>query len=347
MTQANTGSMKAARYSGPQSLIVEERAMPAPGTGEALLRVTTCGICGTDLHFYSGRWPQPEFTPGHEIVGHVLEAGADVQGWHPGDRVVVEPIVFCGHCRFCLRGETNRCQNFKFISTTRDGGFANAVTVPAKCLHHLPDNIPDPVAALIEPLAVGVHAVRVGQVSPGAVVAVCGAGAIGLMTAVAALDAGAARVLSSARHPHQQEAAIALGAEAVSPDGLEDAVQAATGGAGADIVFETVGGAGQAVGQALSAVRSGGVVVLVGGFTRPTSVHLARVVNREIQLRGSNCYSRDHSPTDFERSIEIAASGSRPLDRLVTHHAPLSEISRAFQTALDKSTGAIKVQVKC
>ena len=347
MSEIQTASepILAARYSGPKAIGIQQ--VPAAGLGseEVKIAVSACGICGTDLHFFSGRWPQPGFTPGHEIAGTIIEIGPGVKDWKPGDRVCVEPIVACGTCSYCQRGEISLCRSFQFISVHRDGGFATRVVVPQDCLYKLPPELSDDLAALVEPLAVGVHAARVGGIGPGDRVVVCGSGTIGLSCVVAARALGASQVTSAARHPHQAETARQLGAIPVAPEDLEKAVLDATAGEGSDIVIETVGGPGQAVGQALGVVRSGGTVVLAGGFTRPTSVHLARVVNREIRLVGSNCYSRDHTPTDFEMAIRIATSGSYPLERIVTHRFPLGEIADAFAAALDKSTGAIKVQV--
>ncbi|HET6383758.1 MAG TPA: alcohol dehydrogenase catalytic domain-containing protein [Armatimonadota bacterium] len=339
--------MNAARYDGKQSILVEDRPGIEPGPDEVRLAVSLCGICGTDLHFYSGRWPQPEFTPGHEIAGAIDAVGPGVGGWLPGDRVCVDPSLSCGKCAFCHRGETNRCQDFQFISIHRAGGMASHLVVPTSCLHRIPDSMSDSLAALVEPLAVGVHAIRIASLAHDETVVICGLGAIGLACVAAAREAGAGPIIASGRYPHQREAAARLGAVPVAPEDLEAAVANATHGVGADIAFETVGGAGQAVGQAIGAVRAGGAVVLVGGFTRPASIHLWRVVSREIRLLGANCYSRDRSPTDFEKAMDLAEPGRFRLDELVTHRIPLAEVAKAFQLSSDKSSGAIKVQLEC
>lgn len=340
-------TIQAAHYTGAQTIVVEEHPLEGPEPGEVTIAVSTCGVCGSDLHFYAGRWSQPQCSPGHEITGVVAAIGAGVEGWAPGDRVVVDPIVPCGRCVFCQRGEINRCMDMKFISVHRDGGFTSAFSAPASCLLRVPQTVSESVAALVEPLAVGVRACRVGGIAQGDTVVVCGAGSIGLLAIVAAREAGARQVLCSARHPQQKEAAERLGAQAIASEEMEEAVKAATEGVGADVVLETIGGAGQVVGQALSVVRSGGAIVLVGGFTRPTSIHLGRVVGREIRILGTSCYSRSQKPTDFELALSIAASGKYPLETLVTHQFPLADIAEAFKTALDKSSGAIKVQVGC
>src|SRR5579872_7260271 len=115
----------AARYTGPQAIVVEEREAVVPGPGDVTIAVSTCGVCGTDLHFFAGRWPQPEHTPGHEIAGTITAVGEGVEGWRVGERVCVEPILPCGECRFCLAAEWNRCLKYRFISVHSDGGFAS------------------------------------------------------------------------------------------------------------------------------------------------------------------------------------------------------------------------------
>ena len=342
-----SGTLKSVRFTGKQAIEVSDQEPAVPGAGEVLIAVRLCGICGSDLHFYTGRWGQPQVVPGHEITGVISLLGPEVTGWRSGQRVCVEPVVACGTCAFCHRGETNRCRNLKFLSYDRDGGMASTMVVPVDSLHALPDEMSDSLGALIEPLAVGVHAARVGGVQEGDTVVVCGAGTIGLMTAVAARDSGARQVICSGRYPHQREIATHLGAVAVAPEDLETVVNDATEGLGADVVFETIGGAGQAVGQAVASARPGGAVVLVGGFSRPTSIHLQRVVGRELRILGSNCYDRARTPTDFELAIEIAASQRYRLEQLITHHLPIGEALRGFEIASDKSSGAIKVQLEC
>ena len=342
-----TDFMPAARLQGPKAIGVTSQTVPAPGAAEVRVRVEVCGVCGTDLHFFTGRWPQPAFTLGHEFSGVVTAVGEDAAPWRVGDKVCVEPVLSCGRCRACRRGENNLCSEFRFLSIHLDGGMAEQAIVPVKCLHAIPEGMSASRAALAEPLAVAIHACRVGGVKAGDTVVVCGAGSIGLLTAAAAGSAGAAEVIVSGRHPHQQEAANSLGARGVAPDDLEAAVAAATDGEGADVIIETVGGAGQAVGQALAAVRPGGTVVLVGGFTRPASVHLWRVVSRESRVLGAYCYNHAHAPTDFERALQLLSEEGDDLERLITHRLPLSEVCEAFGLALDKSSHAIKVQMLC
>ncbi|MCA1596269.1 MAG: alcohol dehydrogenase catalytic domain-containing protein [Chloroflexi bacterium] len=336
----------AARFAGPQTVVTAPEKRRTPGVGEVLIDVSACGICGTDLHFYSGRWPQPSVIPGHEIAGIVSAVGEGAAGWQPGDHVVVEPITGCGECPYCKSGAINLCSDFRFLSIHRDGGFATSMVAPASCLHRVPPGMDLSAAALAEPLAVAVHACRAAGVQEGDTVAVCGAGTIGLLVIAAALECGAAAVISSGRHPHQRQAADRLGAAATAPEDLDAAVREIAGAGGADVVMETVGGAGQAVGQAIGVVRAGGTVVLVGGYTRPTSVLLSRVVAREIRLAGSSFYSRVGSPTDFERALEILQHGDR-WEQLITHRYSLESIDQAFAAAANKESGAIKVQVDC
>jgi D-arabinose 1-dehydrogenase-like Zn-dependent alcohol dehydrogenase len=131
-------TMQAAFFAGEGALELRELPVPQPGAGEVLLEVCACGICGSDLHQFAGRWPQPEFVPGHEIAGEILAVGEGVSGWSVGDRVCVEPFLYCGACRYCMAGRYYQCAEMGFLTLTANGGFAEKMTCPAYALYRLP-----------------------------------------------------------------------------------------------------------------------------------------------------------------------------------------------------------------
>ena len=194
--------MRAAVIRAPGSIEVQDVATPAPAAGEARVRVAFCGVCGSDLHRFRGDLPLVSVTPGHEISGVVESVGSGVTTISPGDRVCVEPIAPCGSCRYCSTGHHQLCSHARYLAGNANGGFAAFVILPATMLHRLPETITLDQAALMEPLAVAVHAVRQGEVGPGSSVCVLGAGTIGLLALQAARANGAGRVFITAKHAH-------------------------------------------------------------------------------------------------------------------------------------------------
>lgn len=342
--------MQAALYGGPGQVIWREVEDPGvPGSGEVIVRVRTCGICGSDLHIFRGEAPPLAFAGGHEIAGEVVAAGSGVTGLAPGSRVAIEPIVRCGACRFCRTGQTNLCDKLEFIGFRRHGGFAECIRVPAEIAWPLPEELSWSLGALAEPLAVAVRAARLGGITGESGVAVIGGGAVGLLGALAARNLGARHVVVAVRHRHQMEAAEALGLVAVwTPAGQPAARTIAEAlGDRPDLVIEAVGGAhAEPVADAIGLVRRGGTVVLTGIFTESPPVPLTRLVRKEVIVRGSYCYGRPGLRGDFETALEWLAGDPATYRRLVTHRFPLGQLETALAAAADKGSGAIKVQVE-
>ena len=321
--------MKAAYYEGNQRIRVGECVPSAPGPREVRLHVAYCGVCGTDLHIFSGhmdpriRMPQ---VIGHEMSGTIEEIGPEVEGWSVGDRVVVRPLEPCGHCPACLKGHSHICQNLNFIGIDSPGAFQSAWTVPAHTLHRLPDGLSLEQAALVEPLAVACHDVRMGEVTPGEQVVVIGGGPIGTVVSLVAREVGA-RVLVSEVNPFRVEFARDLGLDVVNPQetDLVKRVEERTDGAGADAVFEVSGTqAGASVMTDL--VRTRGRIIVVAIFAEAPRLDLFRFFWRELRL----CGVRVYEPRDFDRAIELAAGGRLPLDRLITATRSLHELQGVF-----------------
>jgi len=335
-------TMLAAFSGGKEKIEVREAPVPSPAPGEVLLRVRACGICGSDLHFYRGQLPMlPTVSPGHEFAGEVVEAGEGVEGFAPGRRVVVEPLRTCRECDYCRTGNHQLCPRRVLLGTFAPGGLAEYVAVPAYTLYPLPDDMDFELAALVEPLAVVVHALHLVDLAFGDRVVVLGSGTIGVMTALAARALGAAEVAVTYRYEHQARAALAAGATRAIP--AEEA--SALADAKPDVVVETVGGHAETLGQAVGLARPGGRVSILGLFTGPVQVNALAMMLNEVRMAAAIMYCRARRLTDFEAALRMIEADPERARGIITHRFPLAEADQAFRTAVDKSTASIKVQV--
>ncbi|MEO6197825.1 MAG: alcohol dehydrogenase catalytic domain-containing protein [Dehalococcoidia bacterium] len=333
--------MLAAYCTSKETIEVKDGPSAEPGAGEVTVRVRSCGICGSDLHFYHGALPaMASVPPGHEFAGEISALGEGVSGWAVGDRVVVEPIRSCRDCEYCTSGRYHLCPRRVLLGTFHPGGLAEAVTVPAYTLYRLPDSLDFELGALVEPLAVAVHGLHIVNVAAGEKVLVLGSGTIGLMSVAAVRYAGA-DVVATYRHDHQGEAAQRLGASRVvrgsEMTGLEME--------GFDAVIETIGGTAPTLTQALGIVRAGGRVSVLGLFTQPTSLHALNLMLKEISVVGGITYCRPGLHSDFDTALRILEQHGETLRTLVTHRFSLSQAAEAFATAADKSSNSVKVHV--
>ncbi|MBM3958410.1 MAG: zinc-binding dehydrogenase [SAR202 cluster bacterium] len=327
----------------------QELKMPVSFPGSALLRVRRTGICGSDLHMNNERKEPQRVPSGHEVAGEIVELPRGETGLKVGDRVAIETIGegrACLTCWYCRTGQYRHC-----INRVEDtgGGFAEYMTRRPAGLHRLADTMDWRDGALVEPLAVSVHAVRWGGMRPGETVAVVGSATIGLTAILAARHLGAGKVIASARYPQQAAAARAVGADQVvgtEAGALEAACRAATDGRGADVVFETVGGNTLAtLEQSVACARPQGRIVVIGGFRLPQPFDFLTPMLKEVSLLLASCYGIVDGRHDYEIAIDILANGKSPLRETVTHEFPLDRIEQAFATAYDKKTGSIKVHV--
>ncbi len=336
--------MKAAVFSAPGVLDVVDRKMPEPAPGWVRIGVSAVGICGSDLHIYSGMLGNVTgLQPGHEVAGVIDAVGDDVM-LPAGTKVALEPITACGHCFQCGTGRRNLCAEHRLFGVTARGGMAQYLTVPADCLHVLAPDLNDNVAALAEPMAVCVRGVRRGCVALGDRVAVLGAGSIGLLCVVAAREAGASEVFITARHAHQAALARSMGATQVfdSIDALRDAV----GPASMDVVIETVGGKADTLTEAVSMAATGGTIAMLGIFDGAAGIGAFEFASRELTLVGSYCYAHDARVGDFAYGTTLLAKHRDVLGALVTHRFKLDQITQAYAAAADKRSGSIKVQIE-
>jgi (R,R)-butanediol dehydrogenase/meso-butanediol dehydrogenase/diacetyl reductase len=335
--------MKAAYYQGNRTIQLGESIPRKPGPDEVRIHVAYCGVCGTDLHIFKGGMDKRVSIPqviGHEMSGEIAEVGGKVQGWSVGDRVVVRPLHPCGNCPACRAGHAHICYNLKFLGIDTPCAFQGSWTVPAQTLHRLPANLPFDLAALIEPVAVACHDVRLGEVKSGEEVVVIGGGPIGLLIALVAASTKA-RVLVSEVNPFRLNLARQLGLEAVNPKevDLADGVGKRTGGAGADVVFEVSGSAAGAAAMTQLG-RTRGRIVVVAIFGEAPKVDLFRFFWRELRLRGARVYE----PEDFDRAIALSASGDLPLEHLISTRQPLKDLQKVFEQ-IDSSTDLMKVLI--
>jgi 2-desacetyl-2-hydroxyethyl bacteriochlorophyllide A dehydrogenase len=328
------GTMRQIVVHSTEDIRLEEVPRPgSPGPDEVRVASALVGICGSDTHAAAGHHPfiDRPYRPGHEVVGVVEEVGAGVSDLAPGDRVVLEPSLVCGKCRRCREGRYNICEKLAVVGCQTAGGMADAFTVPRDRLHRVPAGMSDELAALVEPLATPVHAVRLAGVGPGSRVAVLGAGPIGLLVLVAARHAGAEVVLVTDVMGEKLDRARRLGADEVLLANAPDLVErAAVVLEGADVVFDCVARE-SSMAQAVDLVAKGGTVVVVGVAAGPTVVPLHVVQDREIRVLGSLMYVGE----DVERAIELLASGAVAAEELVTATFPVERAAEAFAAAAD------------
>jgi len=339
--------MRAAFCTAPGVFTFRDLPQPQPAPGWMLVRVRSCGICGSDLDWFDGQFPAPSVCPGHEIAGEVVEIVGQSSGIAAGDRVAVEPLVACGRCAACQVGNYQICPAVRVLGVALDGGFAEYVTIPGERAYRIPTELDFAVGSLAEPAAVCVHAVRLANVSMGDSVLVLGAGTIGLLAIMAAQAAGATTVAITARHPHQAEMARRIGASHVFPASPENGQELAAFARECpfDVVLATLGGSEQILNDAIQSVRPGGTVVILGVFYAPPRCNALAVMMKEVRLVGSLTYGRRDQQADFELALKMLASNA-PLARgVVTHRFGLEAIGEAFETARDKKRGSIKVAI--
>jgi (R,R)-butanediol dehydrogenase / meso-butanediol dehydrogenase / diacetyl reductase len=335
--------LRAVYYHGYRQITTGPATAVAPTAGQVRLEVAYCGLCGTDLHIYRGgmdRRVRLPHVPGHEASAVVAEVGAHVHGLACGDHVVVRPLESCGACPACAAGHSHVCHKLRFLGIDTPGALQSSWTVPAAAVHRIPPELPLDRAALIEPLAVAVHAAGRGEATAGQRAVIIGSGPIGLLAALVLRGDGAEAMLSDP-NAARRKLATDLGFQAVDPTAEQLAlrVEAWTDGAGADLVIEASGSARGAADMTALA-RARGRVVLVSIYVSPAQVDLHRLFWREVEIRGARVYER----ADFDRAISLAAGSNLPLEQLISRRVPLEQTARQFEL-LAGDAGMMKVLV--
>lgn len=338
--------MKQAVMAGPRAFEIHHVEAPVAGPGEVLVRVRNVGVCGSDLHFYRGEFPLPPgFCLGHECSGEVAALGEGVTGFKAGDRVALELFKVCLVCAQCRSGNYHLCPSRQANGLTIPGGLREYMALPAYALYKLPPEVDFELGALVEPLTVCVHGLKLVDLKFGERVAVLGAGTIGLMAIAAAKAMGASYIAATARHPHQAAMAEAVGADAVFAEDAAGIGRMNAAAGGADIVVETVGGHANTLADALTVVGVGGRISVLGAFTAPVTIHPIMFFLKEVRIFGSNCYGRSGRQSDYEIAIEIMRRNAERLRPMITHRFALDDVGKAYATADDKKSGAIKVTI--
>ncbi len=332
-------SMRATIFNAPGDVTVEDRPLPEPGRGELRMAVAAASLCASDVRVYRGeKRAEPGVVPGHEIAGVIDAVGEGVEGFSEGDRVIVCPILACGHCRFCLLGRRNRCTSRRTLGYDLDGGFAQHLLLPEALvrLGHvlpIPDSLPMDVAALTEPAACTLNSLELCKTAAGTSLAIVGAGPMGLLHLILARALGAAPIIVSEPVAGRREIARRWGADIVldpQRDDVTAAVKDATGGYGADGVIVSVGIAAL-VEPSLALVRQQGVVNLFAGFPPgdPVPFDPNYLHYNEIVLSGSQNATTDQ----YRRTIQLL--GSVPhIDQVVTNRYGIEQAPEAYTSRL-------------
>ena len=320
---------------------------PVPGPGDVLVRVRACGICGSDVHGYDGHTGRrvPPLVMGHEASGTIAAAGADVRRFRPGDRVTFDSTVYCGECHFCRRGEVNLCDRRNVLGVScgdyrRDGAFAEFVAVPERIVYELPESLSFEQGALVESVSIAVHAVNRTPRKIGDTVVVVGAGMIGQLVVQAIRHAGCGRLIVVDLEDSKLALAARFGADlginAAAPD-LRERILEATHGRGADVAFEVVG-ADAPFKTAVSSLRKGGILTLIGNLSPIVELPLQQIVTREISVFGS-CASSGEYPA----CIDLMSRGAIDVRPFMSACAPLVEGPTWFDRLYRHEPGLMKV----
>jgi len=340
--------MLCAIFKGPREFAIADRPMPVPKPDEAVVRIMAAGICGSDLPPYQGRdmvRRQPGIIMGHEAAGIIAAVGPAAAGWKVGDRVAINPQIYCGTCPNCLSGRRNLCDRMLLIGSSKrtflDGAMCQYMAISARQLVLLPDTVSYAAGSLLDPAGNACHVVRRSGLGIGQTAVVIGCGAIGLLIIQAARLSGASRIIAVNRSPERLPKAASLGANPVfsSAGGRDVAADIldATGGQGADVVIDAAGSAGTYE-LAVRTCRKGGTVVALG-YTDPAILFpMTELIFKEIRLVGCTGFA-DEQPL----VMDLLASGQLDPEPILTHHFPLTAVQTAFDTLLDPGSGAVKV----
>jgi threonine dehydrogenase-like Zn-dependent dehydrogenase len=339
--------MKALVLKAYKQFTCEDVPTPKASPAEVLVEVKACGICGSDVHGRDGSTGRrrPPIIMGHEAAGVISSIGSDVTGWVAGDRVTFDSTIYCGHCEFCRRGLINLCDNRRVLGVScedyrQNGAFAEFVAVPQHILYRLPDGLAFEHAALVEPLAIALHAVRRAPPTLNDTVVVVGVGMIGLALVQALSQAGCGRLVAVDIADEKLDLAAKCGATTTINSATEDAhatILRLTRGLGADLSFEAVG-VSATVDLTLRCLRKGGAATLVGNVTPKIEFPLQTAVTRELTIYGS-CASRGEYPA----CLDMLVRGALRAAPLISATAPLAEGAAWFDRLYRKEAGLLKV----
>jgi L-iditol 2-dehydrogenase len=328
----------------------EEVPDPQVQPQEVLVAVKACGICGSDVHGMDGSTGRrrPPIIMGHEASGVITDTGKNVSGWQAGDRVTFDSTIYCGECDYCREGMINLCDRRRVLGVScedyrQNGAFAEFVAVPPRILYRLPEGLSFEHAAMVEPFAIALHAIRRSPPALNDNVVVVGAGMIGLALVQGLRHTGCGRLIILDVANERLSMAKKLGATHTINSGVENAlqlIQELTSGRGADVSFEAVGMT-VTVDLALRCLRKGGAVTLVGNVAPKVEFPLQVAVTRELAIHGS-CASRGEYPA----CLDMLARGDLKAEPLISATAPLKQGADWFDRLYRKDPGLLKVVLK-
>ncbi len=337
--------MRQAVMTAPGSIEIRELEKPKPAKGEVLMRVRRIGVCGSDIHVYHGLHPYTSYpvVQGHEVSGTIDELGTGVSPWKVGEKVTFMPQISCGKCYPCRNGMYHICDSLRVMGFQAPGAGQDFFAVEASKVIALPESLSLDAGAMIEPLAVAVHALRRGGGAEGKRVAVVGAGPIGNLVAQAARALGARDTLvmdkSAYRLMLAKECGAGHAADASAVE-LDGAIRSAFGADRADLILECVGSEAT-MAQAVAAARKGSTIVVVGVFGKKPVADLGLVQDRELSLVGTLMYRRE----DYDDAVALASSGKMALDRLVTNRFGFADYLEAYRFIEKAGERAMKVMI--
>lgn len=341
---------RAAYMTGLRKIEIREIDLPVPKEKEVLIKLEYVGICGSDVHYLeNGRIGDfvvnGDFILGHECAGTVVQVGPGVEKLKVGDRVALEPGITCGRCGFCKSGKYNLCPDVQFLATPPyQGCLMDYIAFPENMAFKLPDNVSTKEGALVEPLAVGLHAATQGRVKLGDRVVVFGAGAIGLVSLLASKAFGATEVIVVDIIEKRLEWAKDLGATHVINAKKENAIERInqlTDGKGAEVVIETAGSEAT-IQQVPYAVKRGGTIVLVGLAPKDIiDFDFMQIMTKEAEIKSVFRY-RNLYPA----AIGAIADGKVPVKGIVTHEFEFEDARKAFDFVIENKSDVVKAVIK-
>ncbi|MEC1156000.1 2,3-butanediol dehydrogenase [Cytobacillus horneckiae] len=343
--------MKAAVWHGIKDLRVEEVNEPKVASNQIKVKVEWAGICGSDLHAYlhglsmnahpiTGE--KPPFALGHEFSGTIVEVGEGITRHQIGERVAIEPLIYCGDCYACKRGFYNQCSQVGFVGLNRNGGFAEYAIVDENMVHVLPDNVSFEEGALVEPTAVSFYAVRESKLKAGDSVAIFGAGPIGLLTLLSAKAAGATQIIVVDLSEERLKKAKELGATTIiegNRDDIVDTILNLTNG-GVSVAYECAG-VQPTMTNAVASVKQGGQVMAIAVFTKPVSIDMGQVMFKAANVTSTLAYRHV-----FPEVIDMISTGRLDVTKVITKNIELTDIVEEGFNQLTNDVKQAKILVR-
>ena len=329
--------MRTIVYEAPQKVSLREKEVPELSEGWSLIKSSHAGICGSDLNIYSGSHPraQASLVLGHEFSGTMVEGHPTIE---KGTPVTVNPLLSCGKCSACESGQSHVCENLKLIGIDCDGGMADFVKVPSENVVELPKGLSLALGALVEPVAVAVHAIRQGKYIPGDNAVIFGAGTIGFCVGLVLKSFGAANVTIVETNEHRLEKAKELGFLTVNPleENVKEKILENTASAGADFVFDCAGHP-SVLADVMDVVKVRGTIIMVAAYKKPAEVDLLQGMFKELSMN----FIRVYTEKDFSLAAELLVKNNS-FEKLITHILPAEEAKKGFDLLTQKSD-AVKV----